>query len=214
MLDELMGKDRNLPPAQRKGSGLKYSDPSICKHELCGLCPNSLFKNTRSDLGPCEYEVHADHLEWARIQEEFNKTSEREKENYGYEKKLFRYLDELVREMDRKIRRAKDRADKENAPKELLPSDQARLDDLLARRKDALDRSQSAGEEGDVDLSMLLAQQAEQLKQQHDQLEKQLKQPERTMTVCDVCGVFINSTDNDQRKLVSSCGLFPVFQCV
>lgn len=68
LLDELMGKDRNLPPAERKGAGLKFSDHSVCKYDLVGLCPNSLFKNTRSDLGPCAYEVHADHLDWERLQ--------------------------------------------------------------------------------------------------------------------------------------------------
>lgn len=202
LLDELMGKDRNLPAQQRKGS-LKFSDPSICKFELCGLCPNSLFKNTRSDLGPCKYEVHADHLDWERIQGDWNKLPDKEKASYGYDKELYRYLDELVRDMDRKVRRAKDRADKENAPKDLTPAEQARLDDLHARMKEALDKSQKAGEDGDVDMSMLLAQQAETLKADYAKLEKQLRTPDRTMTVCEVCGVFINSTDNDQRKLVS-----------
>lgn len=53
---------------------------------------------------------------------------------------------------------------------------------------------------------MTFAQQAEAFNKQHEELHKQFTTPERTMSVCDVCGVFINSTDNDQRKAV---GLSP-----
>ena len=51
MLDELMGKERNLPPEERTGKGISYKDAAICKYALAGLCPYGLFKNTKSDLG-------------------------------------------------------------------------------------------------------------------------------------------------------------------
>ena len=51
MLDELMGKERNLPPEERTGKGISYKDAAICKYSLAGLCPYGLFKNTKSDLG-------------------------------------------------------------------------------------------------------------------------------------------------------------------
>jgi hypothetical protein len=75
---------------------------------------------------------------------------------------------------------------------------------MQARIKESLDLSQRLGEEGDVDGSMMAAQQADAMKQQHEALQRSLTQPERTMTVCEICGVFINSTDNDQRKAVSA----------
>ena len=53
-----------------------------------------------------------------------------------------------------------------------------------------------------MDGSMLFAQQAEAFNAQHVALQKSLTQPDRTMTVCEVCGVFINSTDNEQRRKV------------
>ena len=68
---------------------------------------------------------------------------------------------------------------------------------------ESLEKSQKLGEEGDVDGSMMFAQQADVFKQQHDSLKRSLTQPERTMTVCEVCGVFINSTDNEQRRKAS-----------
>lgn len=51
MLDELMGKERDVPLEKRSGKGLRYHDPEICKYALAGLCPYGLFKNTKSDLG-------------------------------------------------------------------------------------------------------------------------------------------------------------------
>jgi RNA-binding protein Luc7-like 2 len=53
MLDELMGKDRNVVPSQRTNTKMRYDDPTICKYALAGLCPYGLFRNTRSDLGGC-----------------------------------------------------------------------------------------------------------------------------------------------------------------
>ncbi len=51
MLDELMGKERNVPLDKRSNKRLRFDDPDICKYALAGLCPFGLFKNTRSDLG-------------------------------------------------------------------------------------------------------------------------------------------------------------------
>ena len=53
MLDELMGKERNVPLDQRKGTDIRFNDPEVCKYALAGLCPYGLFKNTKSDLGKC-----------------------------------------------------------------------------------------------------------------------------------------------------------------
>ncbi len=51
LLDELMGRERNVPLEKRSGRAMRYSDPEICKLALAGLCPYGLFKNTKSDLG-------------------------------------------------------------------------------------------------------------------------------------------------------------------
>lgn len=53
MLDELMGKERNVSLDQRKGTDIRFNDPEVCKYALAGLCPYGLFKNTKSDLGKC-----------------------------------------------------------------------------------------------------------------------------------------------------------------
>lgn len=51
-----------------------------------------------------------------------------------------------------------------------------------------------------MDGAMMLTQQAEAYKKQHEEMYKRLSTPDRTMTVCEVCGVFINSADVDDKK--------------
>jgi hypothetical protein len=51
MLDELMGKERDVPLGKRQNKPLEFDDPAVCKYELVALCPNRLFRNTKSDLG-------------------------------------------------------------------------------------------------------------------------------------------------------------------
>lgn len=51
MLDELMGKERDVPLDKRTNQGLKFYDRDVCKLAVAGLCPYGLFKNTKSDLG-------------------------------------------------------------------------------------------------------------------------------------------------------------------
>mmetsp|Transcript_40314 Transcript_40314/g.95794 ORF Transcript_40314/g.95794 Transcript_40314/m.95794 type:complete len:322 (+) Transcript_40314:134-1099(+) len=196
LLDELMGKERDVPLDVRTNKARRFDDEDICKYDLCGLCPYSLFKNTRSDLGICKWEVHGDE----QVKEQWSKLEEKEKARYPYEHELMTELEQLVREMDRKIARAKDRAEKESAPRPLSEADKKALDDLDAKMKEALEKAEKLGEEGDVDGAQVFSQQAESLAKQKETQYRQLTQPERTMSVCEVCGVFINSTDNEARR--------------
>ncbi len=75
---------------------------------------------------------------------------------------------------------------------------------MQRQEKGLQEQSEQAAEQGNVDASMTFANQAEALSKQQTELFKQFTTPERTMSVCDVCGVFINSTDSDQRKAVKS----------
>ncbi|KAL6748790.1 hypothetical protein V8C86DRAFT_3015992 [Haematococcus lacustris] len=201
MLDELMGKERDVPLPMRSQRAMRWDDPLVCKYQLCGLCPSRLFKNTKSDLGPCEYEVHDDHLDWPTIHEDFKKADPRDTERY--ERKLMKFLEELIREMDRKIAKNKERAEKESAPRELLPPEQEKLTDLKARARESLEKAERLAAEGEVDQAQQCQQAAEAYNKQHEELYKRLTMPEKTMLVCDICGVFINSTDNEQRRRVS-----------
>lgn len=56
--------------------------------------------------------------------------------------------------------------------------------------------------EGDADGSIAMTEAADKFNEEHEKLHHELVMPERTKSVCEVCGVFINSTDNEQRRLV------------
>lgn len=159
-----------------------------------------LFLNTKSDLGPCEFELHEDHLDWDALKADYDALAEREKERYGYGRNLLRLLQRLVGDMDRKIEKAQERARLESMPKPLKPEQQAEVDGLRAQAKALTERSEQMAEEGDVDASMAAVAQAERLRADADKLAARYSQPDRFMEVCDVCGVFIQSTDNEARR--------------
>ncbi|KAB1266384.1 Luc7-like protein 3 [Camelus dromedarius] len=96
LLDELMGRDRNLAPDEKR-SNVRWDHESVCKYYLCGFCPAELFTNTRSDLGPCE-KIHDENL-----RKQYEKSSRFMK--VGYERDFLRYLQSLLAEVERRIRR-------------------------------------------------------------------------------------------------------------
>jgi hypothetical protein len=53
---------------------------------------------------------------------------------HPYERDLVRYLEGLIRDMDQKIKKNKERAEAESRPKVLKLEDQKRLDELKARQ--------------------------------------------------------------------------------
>lgn len=206
MLDELMGKERNVPLEERSNKELHFWDDEVCKYAICGLCPYTLFSNTKSFLGECQSEMH-DQLGMDKIQAEWDALTEAEKHKYGYEQRLLDLVEQLVKDMDRKIERQKERAVKESLPRMLTAADKAKLDDFLKRQGELVEQSEQLAEAGDVDASMARASRAEKLKEEHDQTLVTLTAPDRIMTVCEVCGVFINCTDSEQRQLASAAAL-------
>jgi RNA-binding protein Luc7-like 2 len=162
MLDELMGKTRNANK-EEQGKKMAFNDPDVCQYALAGLCPYTLFSNTKSDLGAflripsiaahqvistlsyilffagtCGWIVHDNHIEYPRLKEEYDAISDRDKESLGYGRKLYRLLFELVQEMDKKIARSQERVEKENQPRPIKPADQLRLDALKQQAKGTL----------------------------------------------------------------------------
>ncbi|KAG5832913.1 hypothetical protein ANANG_G00296240 [Anguilla anguilla] len=97
LLDELMGRDRNLAPDEKR-CDVRWDHETVCKYYLCGFCPAELFTNTRSDLGPCE-KIHDENLK-----KMYEKSSRFMKD--GYEREFLRYLQSLLAEVERRIRRA------------------------------------------------------------------------------------------------------------
>merc|ERR1719235_1150775 len=197
LLDQFFGTDRDLPLPKHRKKKTRFFDKDVCKYHIMGVCPyHDLFKNTKSDLGPCHYRLHDD-----KFREDYNTLSADDKQKYGYERELFRKLNDLVRDMDRKILRNKKRADEENIAKVLSKEQQLMLDSMTTRIHALMEFAQKHGEQGNIDQSIRAAQEGEKIRIEKQNLEQRLKFPGgRIMFVCDVCGVFINNTDNEARR--------------
>jgi hypothetical protein len=162
--------------------------------------------NHKTKTGPCRALYHSDHLEWpavaAQWEDEARRPSPRERaRRYPYERDLRARLEQLVRDMDRRVERARERAAAESAPRPLQPQDARRLEDAESRALEALRAAEGAGEAGDVLAALEAAGAASELRAASARQRQQLTQPERVLTVCDVCGIFISSTDNEARRL-------------
>lgn len=244
LLDKLMGPDRDLSRNETNRSKRSPHDPSCCKYMLGGLCPYQLFRNTKSDLGLCPFESH-DEL----LLEAYNNLPEEDKRQPTYERLLLGKLQDLIREMDRKIAKNKQRADEENQPKTISNDQQRQVTDrggrstALVSPSDPDSRGCAAGRDvpacegapgpvsaagrggrgrqghggkkagaagsaapvaGPDPLSLSALQaaaEADRIRAEREALEIKFKYPGgRVMYVCEVCGVFINSTDNEARK--------------
>lgn len=198
MLDEMMGKDRDLPlDLQKKQQGPIFDDPDVCIYNLCGLCPYTLFTNTKtgSKLGKCKYSIHDDALNWEDIATQWDQLPDEEKQKYGYESSLHRLLTRLVKDMDMQVRRAERQAAEISGPKDPRPSEQAEIDQLKQEARELMDWSEGAAESGDIDASLAAVSKAEKLQAEYARLHAKYTAPERVMEVCKVCGVFIQLND-------------------
>eukprot|EP00747_Dinoflagellata_sp_TGD_P158967 gnl/TRDRNA2_/TRDRNA2_177860_c0_seq6.p1 gnl/TRDRNA2_/TRDRNA2_177860_c0~~gnl/TRDRNA2_/TRDRNA2_177860_c0_seq6.p1 ORF type:complete len:277 (-),score=1.95 gnl/TRDRNA2_/TRDRNA2_177860_c0_seq6:1267-2097(-) len=197
LLDQLLGSNRNLLANQIPEAKKKFFDADVCKYYVSGLCPfYELFKNTKSDLGPCRYPIHED-----RYRDEYDALTQKARSKYRYETDLKYVLKEMVREMDRKIKKNRQRAEEENEPKNITEEQTRMLDDLTTRINQHMEASRKYGELSEVERSLQSAREAEVINIEKENLEQRLKFPSgRIMFVCEICGVFINSTDNEARR--------------
>jgi len=199
ILDELMGRNRNALPTEKKRSALHFTDPEVCKYYICGFCPNELFTNTKSDLGACN-KVHD---EYCRT--EFQNSPQKSK--YPYEKDWIHYLERLIDDLDRRIKRGHDRLehqeDKTDAP--LTPELQERFDNLSNRIQQMLKQIENLGEQGRVDESQQLMKLVDQLKNEKEQLvlnsTRVTGTQEKKMKVCETCGAFLVVGDTEKRMI-------------
>lgn len=95
----------------------KFHDEEVCKYFLCGFCPYEEFDKTRTDYGPCPA-VHDDRCKthWEALKDE-------ERAKYPYERELKKWLDKMVDDLGKKVKRNQERLDSEANPA-FLPDDQ------------------------------------------------------------------------------------------
>jgi len=214
MLDELMGRNRNLAPDDANNRETKWSDAEVCRYYLVLFCPHDLFTNTKADMGPCG-KIHDDDLK---------KKFADDNESY----KKGQYLDEFLRfcqkslaDLQSRIKKAKERLiltqqaeeAKLNAGGQGVSGGQNREIDekiiLLSEKISALvAEAEQAGCRGDVEEAQGLMKLCDQLREERDTLRRTVAVSnygndygtiQKAMEVCDICGAFLIVGDAQQR---------------
>lgn len=207
LLDSLMGVNRDGDKADEVVSD--FRDRRTCKDFLAGLCTHELFSNTKADKGPCP-KTHDENLRNSYTSECEASLKER------YELDLMDKLQREVIDCDRKLQRGEQRINEDVGQiPELDRNDEARADKILVAIVDIhskLIEAERLGEAGDVEGSMLIMEQVEDLKQQSDDTGAVLIPTIRlvpgaqgggvssqNLRVCETCGAMLSIFDSDRR---------------
>ncbi|EKX42349.1 hypothetical protein GUITHDRAFT_111624 [Guillardia theta CCMP2712] len=212
-LDALMGKERDVPVEKRTNRRINFWDDDVDKYWICGCSPHLILRNSRSDLGV-----------WDKVQDEDAKAAwdvlpQEEKDKYGYEYELMRFLEQLVADLDKSIRRHQEKLKQEQSGKkfnlsketqaqvlkDLLPvlrssliKTSAKVDALAQQIKELHQKAQALGDEGEVDGSLKAMGEVEELTKQKETLENPIfPGKEKVMEVCEICCNFMANTDSE-----------------
>ncbi|CEP03528.1 unnamed protein product (mitochondrion) [Plasmodiophora brassicae] len=201
LLDQLMGKDRNLADEDKKAPDQHWWDDAVCKYYICGFCPHDLFYNTKSDLGPCAKQ----HDMAFRREFECEPVSRRA----PYEADFLRLLESLTEEVDRRKRRGTDRLSMTMQPDlsdPVVARCKSDIDQIVADMRPLIDQMQTLAERGDVDdaARLLVAFEEKAIRKQALQEEMEggtrfITQHEKQMGVCDICGAFLVQNEAESR---------------
>jgi hypothetical protein len=204
MLDRLLGPDRNNNQRRK----LDFWDESVCKCFLVDFCPHDLFINTKSDIGPCP-KIHDDQLK-EEYQESLknnwaNENGEtKNPDNYEYE--LFVAIEMLVRDLDRKIRRGRERVEHKGDDK-LERMMQITKDERIEKMVIVEEQIKRLQEQIDECAMQKLVDEARDLATEVDTLQSQLvqlkkeEQEDKKMEACEVCGALLIINDATDRVI-------------
>lgn len=205
LLDELMGAARNLTDEEKKGyREIRWDDDEVCAYYMVRFCPHDLFVNTRSDLGPCS-RIHDQ-----KLKESFEKSPRHDAYVSKFEAELAQFCEKLVHDLDRRVRRGRERLAQEDvtptAPVSTEKSEQLLV--LEEKIKKLLEQVETLGEVGKVDEAEALMRKVEMLNTEKTALtqgqqapnDKALMLPqEKKMALCEICGSFLVANDAAER---------------
>ncbi|CEG48300.1 Spliceosome subunit [Plasmopara halstedii] len=194
LLDSLMGINRD-GDRPNDDACTNFRHPKVCKLYLCGLCPRSLFQNTRLDSGPCEF-LHLPTLRSAYEEE-------RTKESFRYERDLISELSKLLADVEKKIARAQRRLTEDGGESQ----DKKQILQLTQDMQEAAAQAEQAAKDGDADQSLRSLENVELFKQKRREVLRQnnlgatnlVDSVNQKLRVCDVCGAFLSIFDSEKR---------------
>ncbi|KAJ6712251.1 RNA-BINDING PROTEIN LUC7-RELATED [Salix purpurea] len=202
MLDELMGADRNLTEEERKDyKEITWDSKEVCAYYMARFCPHDLFVNTKSDIGPCD-RVHD-----PKLKESFEKSPRHDVNLAKFEAELAQRCEKLVMELDRRVRRGRERlaqGDEPMPPPPLSADKSERLSVVEEKIKNLLVQVEALGEVGKVDEAQALMKKVDELNAEKAliqcQNDKVLVVPqEKKMALCEICGSFLVANDVAER---------------
>ncbi|KAG8390244.1 hypothetical protein BUALT_Bualt01G0063600 [Buddleja alternifolia] len=225
LLDELMGSARNLTDEERKGHReIKWDDKEVCGFYMVRFCPHDLFVNTKSDLGKLLFSILATLLmnlfvvfasgvcpkiHDPKLKESFEKSPRHDSYVPKFEAELAHFCERLVSDLDRKVRRGRERLEQEveiPPPPPISAEKSEQLSVLEEKIKNLLEQVESLGEAGKVDEAEALMRKVEILNFEKTALTQQPQQnkalmiaEEKKMALCEICGSFLVANDAAER---------------
>ena len=204
LLDQLMGVNRDGGGEEKVTD---FADDSVCKYFLLDMCPHVLLHNAKgADLGPCS----RDHNELAKIAYDELKDDEKAFWNREFSRQLFRRIDGLIEDADRKYRNGLRRIQRE-FPEVRLPAEiQSQINDLKNQAKDMTRQAEEAAEQGNVSSSQKAMTEVDRIRKEIEELNtagnaRVEAMKARRETVCKICGVLMElpalKEDGEQPEL-------------
>ncbi|XP_062029860.1 GDP-mannose transporter GONST3 [Rosa rugosa] len=136
---------------EEEGKGhrkIEWDDKEACGHYMVRFCPHDLFAGTRSDLGPC-YRIHD-----PKLKESFEKSPRHDEYVPKFEAELAQFCEILVMDLDRRVRRERERRSLEGEPTSPTPLPTNKSEQLFVleeKLKNLLKQVDALGEIGKVD---------------------------------------------------------------
>ncbi|KAG8638499.1 luc7-like protein 3 [Manihot esculenta] len=202
MLDELMGADRNLTEEEKKEyKEITWDSKEVCPYYMARFCPHDLFVNTKSDLGPC------DRIHDPKLKESFENSPRHDRYLPKFEAELAQRCEKLVMDLDRRVRRGRERLAQGEEPMPPPPLSAGKSEQLSVveeKIKNLLVQVESLGEAGKVDEAQALMKKVDELNVEkaliQSQSDKLLMVPqEKKMALCEICGSFLVANDAVER---------------
>lgn len=202
LLDELMGAARNLTDEEKKGyREICWDDRDVCGPYMIRFCPHDLFVNTRSDLGACP-KIHD-----PKLKESFEKSPRHDSHVPKFEAELAHFCEKLVSDLDRKVRRGRERLEQEVEVPPAAPISSEKSEQLTVledKIKKLLEQVETLGESGKVDEAEALMRKVDFLNMEkmsltQPQTDKGLITQEKKMALCEICGSFLVANDAAER---------------
>ncbi|XP_071796841.1 putative RNA-binding protein Luc7-like 1 isoform X1 [Asterias amurensis] len=197
MLDELMGTTRN--GEEEAINHVRFDSPRVCRAFLLNACPHTILEGTRMDLGACN-KIHdpalrADYENAAQTRE------------FGYDVDAMQQLNAFIADCDHRTEIAKKRlAETQESLSQEVNSKADRVHQIGEEIGIKLAEAEALGEKGDVEESMRIMAEVEEIKKKKFEAEEEYKNSmpastyqQQKLRVCEVCSAYLGLQDNDRR---------------